>query len=286
MGYFRYFRRLAAGTLTFTGYIQTDGVNITTANNSWPCVIDYNADGKKDLLVGQEGIGSPCNVFVYLNVGTNAAPVFTDSTPVLFNGSPTPYYRTIPVLLDLDIDGKKDMILGGWYSDVRFYTNVGTNASPVFTNYIYLVNPDSNAYSNGNPPRLSFTDWDGDGDLDMLTCDYYGSVFLRRNTSGINVEELSGRMTAQNPFSVTPSLITGQAVVKVYIASAASMRLDLYTPDGRKVASLLDRQADAGEFRFTLDLNALDRHALSSGAYILVLKTGERVQTCKVQILR
>lgn len=286
MGYYRYFRRLAAGTLTFAGYLQTDGVNITTANNSWPSVCDYNADGKKDLLVGQEGIGSPCNVFVYLNIGTNAAPVFTDSTPVLFNGSPTTYYRTIPVLLDLDLDGKKDLILGGWYSDVRFYANVGTNANPVFTNYIYLVNPDSSAYSNGNPPRLNFTDWDGDGDLDMLTCDYYGSVFLRRNISGINVEERSNRSVAQDRFSVTPNLITRQALIKVNIETPAFVRLDLYSPDGRNVASLLDRHADAGELRFTMDLNSLDRYALSSGVYIVVLRKDDRVLTSKVQILR
>ncbi|NIW41771.1 MAG: hypothetical protein GWN14_17245, partial [candidate division Zixibacteria bacterium] len=87
----------------------------------------------KDLLVGQEGIYSTCNVYVYLNEGTNEAPVFGDSTPVLFNGSPMSYWRTVPVLMDLDLDGKNDMVLGGWYSDVRFYTNVGTNANPVFT---------------------------------------------------------------------------------------------------------------------------------------------------------
>jgi len=189
-------------------------------------------------------------------------------------------------LLDLDLDGKKDMILGGWYSDVRFYANVGTNANPVFTNYIYLVNPDSSAYLNGNPPRLNFTDWDGDGDLDMLTCDYYGSVFLRRNISGVNVEELSGRSAAQDRFSVTPNLITNRALIKVNIESPAFVRLDLYAPDGRKVASLLNRHADAGELRFTLDLNSFERQVLSSGAYFVVLKTDNRIITSKVQILR
>ena len=73
------------------------------------------------------------------------------------------------MLEDLDIDGKKDLILGEWYSSVRFYTNVGTNNDPVFENFIYLVDPDSQQFLNGNPPRVNFTDWDGDNDLDMIT---------------------------------------------------------------------------------------------------------------------
>jgi hypothetical protein len=142
-GYITFFSRTATGDLINEGHIQAGGIDIHTDNNSWPCVCDYNDDGKKDLLVGQEGIGQPSNVFVYLNQNTNSAPVFDGPTHVLFNGSQLPYYRTIPVLQDLDNDGKNDMVLGGWYSDVRFYTNVGTNADPVFTNYIYVVDPDS-----------------------------------------------------------------------------------------------------------------------------------------------
>ncbi|HEX7320599.1 MAG TPA: T9SS type A sorting domain-containing protein [bacterium] len=120
----------------------------------------------------------------------------------------------------------------------------------------------------------------------MLTCDYYGSVFLRRNISGVNVEELSGRSAAQDRFSVTPNLITNRALIKVNIESPAFVRLDLYAPDGRKVASLLNRHADAGELRFTLDLNSFERQVLSSGAYFVVLKTDNRIITSKVQILR
>ena len=175
--------------MTNEGHIQSNGVDIQTDNNSWPFICDWDEDGRKDLLVGQEGLYQPCNVYVYMNEGTNAAPVFGDSTPVLFNGIPLTYWRTIPVLQDLDLDGKKDMILGGWYSDVRFYANVGTNANPVFTNYIYLVMPDSQNFLNGNPPRINFADWDGDTDLDMITCDYYGSVFLRENITPQTVTE-------------------------------------------------------------------------------------------------
>ena len=189
LGYFTLFLRTEAGTLTNAGRIQAHGADIMTSNNSWPTVCDWNRDGRKDLLVGQEGISQPCNVYVYLNEGTDSLPVFGDSTPVLHRGSPFNDYRTVPVLEDLDRDGRRDLILGEWYSSVRFYQNVGTDTNPAFTNFVNLVQPDPDSFLNGNPPRVNFTDWDGDGDLDMITCDYYGSVFLRRNITTTGVEE-------------------------------------------------------------------------------------------------
>jgi hypothetical protein len=189
LGYYTVFLRKEDSTLTNAGRIQAHGVDIMTSNNSWPAVVDWNLDGRKDLLAGQEGIGSVCNVYVYLNEGTDSLPVFNDSTPVLSNDYPFDDYRCIPLFLDLDRDGKRDLVLGEWYSSVQFFSNVGTDTNPVFTGYVYLVQPDPDSFLNGNPPRVNFTDWDGDADLDMITCDYYGSVFLRWNITPAGVEQ-------------------------------------------------------------------------------------------------
>jgi hypothetical protein len=188
-GYYTVFLRKEDSTLTNAGRIQAHGTDIMTDNNSWPWVCDWNLDGRKDLLAGQEGIGAPCNVYVYLNEGTDSVPVFGDSTPLEHGGSQFNNYRCVPLLLDLDNDGKRDLVLGEWYSSVRLYSNVGTDTNPVFNTYINLVQPDPDSFLNGNPPRVNFTDWDGDGDLDMITCDYYGSVFLRRNITAAGMEE-------------------------------------------------------------------------------------------------
>ena len=189
LGYYTAFLRKEDSTLTNAGRIQAHDTDIMTNNNSWPGIVDWNLDGRKDLLAGQEGIGAPCNVYVYLNEGTDSMPVFGDSTPVLHNGSQFNNYRCVPLLLDLDNDGRRDLVLGEWYSSVRLYSNVGTDTNPVFNTFINLVEPDPDSFSNGNPPRVNFTDWDGDGDLDMISCDYYGSVFLRRNITPAGLEE-------------------------------------------------------------------------------------------------
>ena len=40
-----------------------------------PCVMDWNADGKKDLIVGQFSGGK---IRLYLNQGSDSAPAFKD----------------------------------------------------------------------------------------------------------------------------------------------------------------------------------------------------------------
>jgi hypothetical protein len=273
------------------GHLQADGQDIQTDNNSWPWICDWNEDGRKDLLVGQEGISQPCNVYVYMNEGSNAAPVFGDSTPILFNGTPSTYWRTIPVLQDLDLDGKKDMILGGWYSDVRFYTNVGTNASPVFTNYIYLVQPDSQNYSNGNPPRINFTDWDGDGDLDMITCDYYGSVFLRENVTPQSVVENTtgaiesiGLTVTPNPFSTTTQ-IRYLIHDTEYLIGNATLRV--YDTEGRLVKSFNTvSSVQDQESRISWSGSDDANRKLGSGVYFVTLRTNRGTLTEKILITR
>jgi hypothetical protein len=54
-------------------------------------------------------------------------------------------YYGAPAIADWDGDGVKDMILGQFsYGNIRFYKNVGTNASPLFTSYSMLQADGSN----------------------------------------------------------------------------------------------------------------------------------------------
>jgi len=56
--------------------LQADGKNIDVrVGHLVPTVIDWNGDGKKDLIVGQFSGGK---ISVYLNKGTDNAPVFKD----------------------------------------------------------------------------------------------------------------------------------------------------------------------------------------------------------------
>jgi len=98
-------------------------------SNSAPIVVDYNNDGRKDLVVG----GSEGTLSLYLNIGDDATPVY---------GAP----KTIKVdnvelnvganadsrafFTDWNADGKKDLVVGG--NVLHLFLNVGTDESPDF----------------------------------------------------------------------------------------------------------------------------------------------------------
>ncbi|MDZ7264024.1 MAG: VCBS repeat-containing protein [candidate division KSB1 bacterium] len=73
-------------TPTFTAAmrLKANGVDMKVDTyTSVPCVVDWNGDGKKDLLVGCFYYG---NVYLFLNSGSDSAPVFTTGTKLKADG--------------------------------------------------------------------------------------------------------------------------------------------------------------------------------------------------------
>ncbi len=66
-------------------YIQEGSVPLEVDRHSSPEVVDWNNDGKKDLIVGQCGYGY---IRLYLNQGTDLNPVFNVWSCIEANGSP------------------------------------------------------------------------------------------------------------------------------------------------------------------------------------------------------
>jgi hypothetical protein len=73
---------LAPGVLVSAGGAPIGGDYDTT-----PAVADFDADGKKDLLVGQFSYGY---INFYKNTGTNAAPVLNAGVQLTTGSPPTP----------------------------------------------------------------------------------------------------------------------------------------------------------------------------------------------------
>ena len=68
---------LSAELVEFTaaGVLLCDGVKIDVGSYAAPLAVDWNGDGKKDLICGQFDYG---RIRFYPNVGTNSAPVFNE----------------------------------------------------------------------------------------------------------------------------------------------------------------------------------------------------------------
>ncbi|MCD4700763.1 MAG: hypothetical protein K8S24_02800 [Candidatus Aegiribacteria sp.] len=68
---------LSAELIEFTasGVLLCDGFKIDVGSYAAPLAVDWNGDGKKDLICGQYEYG---RIRFYPNVGTNSAPVFEE----------------------------------------------------------------------------------------------------------------------------------------------------------------------------------------------------------------
>ena len=78
-------------------------------------VVDWNGDGKKDLIVG-EMYG---DVYYFENKGTDAAPVFSGSSQLKANGTTLNVLRDArPAVADWNNDGALDLIVGNYYGEI------------------------------------------------------------------------------------------------------------------------------------------------------------------------
>jgi len=151
--------------------------NIDVGDRATPSAVDWNSDGKKDLVVGAlDG-----KIHLFINEGTDAAPDFRVQTFAPANGSDllVSGTRSSPDVLDLDGDGKKDLLTGNTNGQLFFYSNTGSDSEPTFAGY-ESVESDGVAIDLAGTPRSRpfVCDWTGDGYFDVLIGAGDGKVHL------------------------------------------------------------------------------------------------------------
>jgi hypothetical protein len=66
-------------------FLKAGGSDIDVGSDAIPACVDWNNDGKKDLLTGEITYG---NITLFLNTGTDLNPVFNTGTLVESGGTP------------------------------------------------------------------------------------------------------------------------------------------------------------------------------------------------------
>ncbi len=174
---------------------------------SFPTFVDIDNDGDLDAFVGVPDPNTYSGTVKYFkNTGTIDAPVFelvdaTDSPTESINLS----IIAVPTFVDIDNDGDQDLFVGAYdavtYEGfVSYYKNEGTNEVPDFE----LQNDASNPLSNVSVPYITFptfADIDGDGDMDAIIGEYYGTVSYYKNEGTEMVPNFELQNGADNPFA-------------------------------------------------------------------------------------
>ncbi len=159
---------------------------IEVGQMSRPILIDYNADGKKDLLIGSEGVfigtGRKPRFHLYENIGTLAQPAFslvsTDyaNLSAVLNGS---VFSAIPAPGDIDNDGDIDLFVVTNGNVISWFENTGGAGNPCnFSNFKF--NHFSINFPSSNPVPQLF-DFNNDGKLDLLVSTKNGRIYYYEN---------------------------------------------------------------------------------------------------------
>ena len=170
-GYIHVFLNQGAGNLAPGALVQALGKDLDVGSKASPCVVDWNEDGKKDLVMGRSnGV-----IYVYINEGTDAQPIFGEPIE-LNNGKLDVGSDSAPDVVDWNGDGKKDLVVGNDDGEIFVFINQGTNRAPQF-------NSDGEKLplklgSGAIPQVLS----KGGGMNDLVVADSYGEVTYCRNT--------------------------------------------------------------------------------------------------------
>ncbi|MBI4650127.1 hypothetical protein HY745_02355 [Candidatus Desantisbacteria bacterium] len=138
-----------------------------------PFIVDWNNDGKKDLIAGdRDG-----EIWLYLNIGTDASPAL--DIPVRLNMGKVPIDvgdESSPFVVDWNDDSKKDLIIGNKDGKIYFIENTEDDDNPVFFNTTLI-------YSASFECITPFVvNWDGDMNKDIIFGTKEGNIYLLKNT--------------------------------------------------------------------------------------------------------
>ena len=106
---------------------QLSGIQVDIL--SIPCPVDWDGDGRRDLVVGEWDFNGFANVLLYENTGTPGAPSLSLVTNRLLKRVPRDF--TIPTVYDWDCDGQKDLMIGGrTFGSMLFRNTAAAGAFP------------------------------------------------------------------------------------------------------------------------------------------------------------
>lgn len=188
-GFVFVFRAIGDGTYAEPFQVDAGGKPVDTFGCPSPNFADLDGDDDLDLLCGEFLDG-----FTYFeNIGSSSEPRYAAGRRVRDAAGAEvkmDLEMIVPVAFDWDRDGDFDLIVGDEDGRVAFVENTGGIADgvPVFAQPVYFQQ-EADALKCGALATPAGVDWDGDGDMDLVSGNTAGYIEFFENLSGPGVAE-------------------------------------------------------------------------------------------------
>jgi hypothetical protein len=209
-------------------FLMLDDKPLRFEHYTTPCAVDWNDDGKLDLLVGRSMGGQ---ILFLENVGTRTEPKLALRGNVEADGKPitlptqlnpgetffTQDYMAKPEVVDWNGDGYKDLLAGGYVSGAIFYyENVRKEKGIPKLVARGPISADGKTLRVGSAASPCAADFSGNGLLDMITA--RGNIVMgQRDPTGITYFKNVGTRTSpdlkERPFPFTQPCHAGVVAV-------------------------------------------------------------------------
>ena len=141
---------------------------------AYPVFCDPDHDGDFDLVAGRDTYG----FVMYENTGTQVSAAWEINDSYLAGLGDDTYWNS-PTLADLNGDDEADLVFGTASGPLQYFEQAGSMAAPDWSENTSLFGGVLDAGGASNP---SFYDFDGDGDLDMISGSQFGDIKYFENT--------------------------------------------------------------------------------------------------------
>lgn len=281
-GFLNVFIKDDTGLVAYRQYKLMDSTVLDVGANSQPAVVDWNGDGKKDLILGSEA----GQVLLYRNQAGDSWPMFQAGETLCAGGLPgvpINLNRVNPYVFDLDRDGVQDLICGANDGYVRFYKNTGSNAVPELAAEETLKTFDGTPilapgdYFYGS--RCGFGYWDSDTLPDFLLSAYDGTValFSGAEFTGVGTGRTTG-VTSSLSLAASPNPSSGSVTISFSPSIPLSLSPVLYIYDAAGNL-VLSHPVRSSSFLLHTSL-------LPSGVYLCRLSAGSEAVSQRIVLSR